>query len=179
MKTLVVYSSKTGNTKKVAEAVKSAMPEGCEIHPVENAPDPSDYDFVAMGFWVDKGLPDTMAQSYMKKIKGLNLGVFGTLGAWPDSGHARNCMEEALKMLESNNVLATFMCQGKVDPRLMEMMAKQNIESHAMTPERKARLEEAAKHPDDNDLKNAAEIFGKAIEELKAAMVCGAVTHSS
>lgn len=166
MKTLVVYSSRTGNTKKVAEAVFSAMPEGCEIHPVETAPGPEGYDLVALGYWVDKGLPDSLAQSYMTKIKNKNVALFGTLGAWPDSDHARSCMEEAVKMLETNNIVATFMCQGKVDPRLVEMMEKKNIEGHKMTPERKARLEEAAKHPDEKDLENAFIVFSKAVADL-------------
>lgn len=166
MKTLVVYSSRTGNTKKVAEAIMSSMPEGCEIHPVETAPDPWRYDFVAVGFWVDRGLPDSLARSYMNKIMDRNVGLFGTLGAWPDSEHARNCMGEAVKMMGANRILATFMCQGRVDPKLVEMMERQNIEGHSMTPERKARLEEAAKHPDERDLENARAVFAEAVATL-------------
>ena len=37
MKALVVYSSRTGNTRKIAEAIAAVLP-GCEIHPVESAP---------------------------------------------------------------------------------------------------------------------------------------------
>ena len=39
MKSLVVYSSRTGNTRKIAEAVAEALP-GCHLHPVEEAPQP-------------------------------------------------------------------------------------------------------------------------------------------
>lgn len=58
MKTLVIYSSLTGNTKKVARAVAEVLPE-CTMLPVEEAPSRVDgYDLVAVGYWVDKGMPD-------------------------------------------------------------------------------------------------------------------------
>ena len=43
MKSLVVYSSRTGNTRKIAEAVAEALP-GCHLHPVEEAPQPEGYE---------------------------------------------------------------------------------------------------------------------------------------
>ena len=55
MKTLVVYSSRTGNTGKVARAVAEGLHD-CDIYPVKDAPNPSGYDFVAVGYWVDKGM---------------------------------------------------------------------------------------------------------------------------
>ncbi len=58
MKCLVVYSSVTGNTRKVAEAIFQAMPPDSEIFPVESAPAPDAYDFVAVGFWGDRGTAD-------------------------------------------------------------------------------------------------------------------------
>ena len=54
MKSLVVYSSKTGNTKKVAEAIYDALPEPKSIHPVEDTPSVDGVDFLVLGFWVDK-----------------------------------------------------------------------------------------------------------------------------
>ena len=53
MKTLIVYSSLTGNTKKVAEAIAAVLP-GCDLLPVEEAPASVEgYDLVALGYWVD------------------------------------------------------------------------------------------------------------------------------
>ena len=67
MKALVVYSSRTGNTRKIAEAIAAVLP-GCEIHPVESAPAPEGYDLVAVGYWVDKGMPDAQAKAYHGRI---------------------------------------------------------------------------------------------------------------
>lgn len=52
MKSLIVYSSRTGNTRKVAEAIFDLWPDSKEIHPVETARPPDEFDFIAMGSWV-------------------------------------------------------------------------------------------------------------------------------
>ena len=168
MKMLVTYSTRTGNTKMIAEAIHSIMPQGAELHPVETAPDPAGYDFIALGFWVDKGAPDKAMLAYMDRVKGTCVGLFGTLGAWPDSDHARSSMQNGVDRVAENKVLGTFICQGKVDPKLLAAMDKMRAENnpHAMTPERKARIEEAAKHPNEEDCANAKKVFADILAQL-------------
>jgi flavodoxin len=167
MTMLVVYSSRTGNTRMIAEAIHEIMPAGAVLAPVESAPDPAGYEFIALGFWVDKGAPDEAMLSYMDKVRGCSVGLFGTLGAWPDSPHAAESMEKAVARMEGNRVLGTFLCQGKVDPDLLAAMAKMTDNPHPMTAERKARLEEAAKHPDENDRAAARETFAGILRKLE------------
>ena len=51
MGTIILYSSLTGNTKSVAEAMASVMPEGTPCVPVKEAPaNLGDYDTVFLGF---------------------------------------------------------------------------------------------------------------------------------
>lgn len=169
MKTLVVYTSLTGNTKKVAEAVAAALP-GAELFPVKDAPDPAAYDFVAMGFWVDKGLPNKEAGEYMRRIAGKKVFTFFTLGASAASLHAKTCAEAAPKAYgEGTLQLGAYWCQGAIDPKLIEWMKKlPEGNPHAPTPEAQKRWAEAAKHPDAADLgaaaKAAAEALAKAAE---------------
>ena len=169
MKSLVVYSSRTGNTRMIAEAVHSALPVGTELVPVEEAPEPDAYDFLALGFWVDKGAPDSAMAAYMDKVKDRSVGLFGTLGAWPDSDHARESMQKAVDRVEGNTVLGTFICQGKVDPKLLAAMAKMSENPHPMTEDRKARLEEAAKHPNEDDCAAARGVFAQIRKKLEAS----------
>ena len=89
MRSLVVYSSRTGNTQKVARAIFDILPHEKEIFTVEKAPPADGYDFVAIGFWVDKGQPDEKAVAYMLTVQDTAVGLFGTLGAKPDSDHAQ------------------------------------------------------------------------------------------
>lgn len=161
MKSLIVYSSKTGNTRKVAEAILSVLPAGTEIYPVKDAPEPDGYDFVAVGYWVDRGTANTEMASYMPKIRGKKVGIFFTLGAYPNSQHAQDSFDNGVKLLgEGCDVIAKFWCQGAIDPKLTSWMSKLPAEHpHSPNPERVRRWEEAAKHPDAADLEAAKEAF--------------------
>ncbi|PIE71487.1 MAG: flavodoxin [Deltaproteobacteria bacterium] len=167
MKSMIIYSSRTGNTKAVAEAIREVFPEPCTLAPVEEAPDISDVDFLAIGYWVDKGQPDAKAKAFMKTVKGKKVGLFGTLGAYPDSEHANDCRAAAEALMEGNDVLGQFVCQGKIDPKVLEMMAKVAADRHPMTEERKARIEEAKKHPNEADFTNARDLFSGIVETLQ------------
>ena len=168
MKSLVVYSTRTGNTKKVTEAVFKVLPDPKEIKRVEEAPPAEGYDFIAMGFWIDKGTAAAGAAKYMAEMKGKKVGLFGTLGAYPDSDHAKDCINNVKNLMKENDILGTFLCQGKVDPVLIKMMEEKMKDDphHAMTPERKARLEEGKKHPDETDYISAQKAFETMVKKL-------------
>lgn len=170
MKALIVYSSLTGNTKQIAEAIFSVMPEGSRLADVKDNPSTEGFDFVGLGFWADKGYPDTKMLNYMETVTGKNVGLFGTLGAWPDSDHAKDFMQRGVdKVKESNTYLGYFVCQGKVDPRLLAAMEKmpEAKQAHPMTEARRARIEEAKKHPDDRDCENARACFADMLKKLE------------
>lgn len=168
MKSLIVYSSLTGNTKQVAEAVAQAMPNS-SLYAVEEAPSYKDYDIVAIGYWVDKGLPDKKILDYFATLGGAKVILFGTLGAYPDSEHGTSCMKksEALVLEKSadNKVLGSFLCMGKVDPKLLEAMAKNPNHAHAMTEERRKRIEEGNKHPNEEDFANVQKFIVTTLEK--------------
>ncbi len=162
MKTMLVYSSKTGNTKKVAEEIIKVLPEGSEIYAVEDAPSPVDYDNVIMGYWINRGTADEKAIKYIEQIEEKKVGFFCTLGAYPDSEHAKKCIVNGNELFSKNNneILGSFICQGKIDPALAEKFKTLPPDHpHAMTPERKKRHEIASKHPDADDFKKAQEVF--------------------
>ena len=52
MKIAIIYSSLTGNTKMVAEAIAAVLP-GSELYSVEDQVDLTKYDCIAVGFWVE------------------------------------------------------------------------------------------------------------------------------
>ena len=167
MKTLVVYSSLTGNTKSVAEAIAQVCPEPC-ICSVKDECDPKEYDLVVIGYWVDRGMPDKTCQKFMQTVSGMKVGLFGTLGAYPDSDHALGCKAGAEKIMtdNGNEVFAHFLCQGKINPKVLESMAKRAPHKHPMTEERRARIEEAKKHPNEIDFTEAQKVFRESIDKL-------------
>ncbi|QIB27830.1 flavodoxin family protein [Caloranaerobacter azorensis] len=172
MKTLVAYSSRTGNTKKVAEAIYEVMPEDAEIASVEDVKCLDKYDFIAIGCWIDKGTADKKALEFIEKVKNKNVAIFITLGAYPDSQHARESMDRIKKLLEKeNNIVGEFICQGKIDPKLIEKFKSLPPDHpHALNPERIKRHKEAAKHPNEEDFKKAKKIFKNIIENLESTV---------
>jgi flavodoxin len=152
MRSLVVYSSKTGNTRKVAEAVREGLGPSTELFDVKHAPPPDAFDLVALGFWVDAGAPDADAREYMKQLRSGKVALFMTLGALPDSDHAREAMQSAQTLLRDCEIVGTFASQGRVDPALIEGLKD-------IPPQRREMIKAAASHPDEEDLRGARETF--------------------
>lgn len=159
MKTIVLYSTRTGNTKKVAEAITSVLPMGTPCVSVKEIPaDIASYDCVFLGFWVDRGSTDKDSQETLKVLHNKHVAIFATLGADPKSEHAAASLQAGADFLPAGvDVPGKFICQGAVDPKLIEMMYKQFPAGHphGKSPERDALHAEAAKHPDAADLEHA------------------------
>ena len=114
MGTIILYSSLTGNTKSVAEAMASVMPEGTPCVPVKEAPaNLGDYDTVFVGFWVDRGTANKEAAKLIETLTNKHVVFFATLGMYADSDHARESIEKASALLPNKESLVDgFVCQG-------------------------------------------------------------------
>ena len=157
MKILISVSSKTGNTRKIAEAIHAALPEA-ELHNVESAPDPAAFDLIFVGFWVNRETADEKAQEYIGQIKNKTVAIFGTLGAYPDSQHAIDSLENAAQLLPDCQVVDRYICQGAIDPKLIEWMSGLPAEhSHAPNDTNRKRWKDASMHPDIADCQAAAD----------------------
>ena len=63
MKAMVVFSSQTGNSYKLAKAFWEGLTaEKKQIFSIDAVPDPELYDLVAVSFWLKGGQPDPKAQ---------------------------------------------------------------------------------------------------------------------
>lgn len=120
MKSLVVYSSETGNTRKLAQAAYDSLAGEKEIHKVEDAPGTEGFDLVVVGFWLKGGKPDPKSAEFMGKIRKSDVFLFATHGAAADSDHAKNAMDYAKSLVASARILGTFNCPGEVDPVHLE-----------------------------------------------------------
>ena len=76
MKTLVTYSTLTGNTKKVAEAVFEAVSGKKEIMDIKSIKEADGYDRILVGYWVDKGDANEEAKKFMETLKNKKVGTF-------------------------------------------------------------------------------------------------------
>jgi flavodoxin len=150
MKSLVVYSSQTGNTKKLAEAACETLPDGAVLCPIDEAPDPSDFDMVVLGFWLMRGQPEPKSEAYLEQLKGhKKLFLFATHAATPDSEHATKAMETARSMAEAANIVGTFSCYGQASEKILAKAG-----SKPQPPVWLADAPNAVGHPDQADLEN-------------------------
>lgn len=158
MKFLIVYSSKTGNTEKVAKALYSEAPEGSVLAKVNDMPDATYFDVVFIGYWMDRGSADEKTIRYLRTLGGKKVVLFETMGADPKSEHAYTGFCNAAKYLdEGSTVLGVFAVQGAVDPALIQAMKEMAKGNPHNSSAMEKTVKEAAKHPDDKDLANAKE----------------------
>ena len=97
------------------------------------------------------------ARRTLASIHGKKVAIYGTAGTYPDSQAAKDYMENAAALLpEDSTCLGTFICQGRVHSFHIGKRSDHAEKVHPMTPERLKRLEEAEKHPNEEDFKKAA-----------------------
>ena len=149
MKVLVAYATVTGNTAVIARAIASAIP-GADLKKLPADVNPHDYDFIFAGFWCDKGTPDEVWQAFQKEAKAKPIAYFGTMGGDPNSERGQAWVNKVAGLFPCENFKGLRVWQGKIDPKILAAMAKMPG-AKPMTPERQARLDEAAKHPTAED----------------------------
>ena len=164
-KWLIVYASVTGNTKKIAEAIHSGFEMGeADIYPItDNGKFKlDDYENIAVGYWLTRGGPDKMVQALLAKLHGKQVVLFQTHGTEIGSEHCFTAFARAATYLPSDNlVLATFTCQGKINPALLaKRFNGDKNDPHTATERNKARWASAAAHPNDEDLQRAKDFVG-------------------
>jgi flavodoxin len=119
---LVTYFSRSGSTRKVAEAIFEALPEPKAIHPLDEVDGEGDYDLTFVGFplW-DLG-PAPAAAEFLRRYCGASrIAVFYTQGNIPDFWQDRE-LEGRLHGLCRSGIVDRFACQGEVPDETIQMM---------------------------------------------------------
>lgn len=163
MKTLVVYSTISGNTKAVCERIYGALNIEKELVNVKDIKNikVEDYENIILGFWCDKGTMDKDSINFLETLKDKNLYYLGTLGARPESDHWKDVDKNAIELCsKANNFKGGLLIWGRISQAMMDMMSKfPEGHPHAPTPERVARWKAASTHPDEDDFKKAENYF--------------------
>ena len=151
----IVFSSKTGNTALLAQTLQEQLPQAdcCYF----GAPDAAALaaDTLYVGFWTDKGKADTDTLDFLQQLRGKRVFLFGTAGFGGSAEYFEQILAAVQESLdESNTVIGTYMCQGK-----MPMTVRQQYEKMLQQPNHAPNLEmlienfdKALAHPDAADL---------------------------
>jgi len=157
MKSLIVYSSQTENTKKLADTIYENLEGEKDIFPIDKAPSSEGYDLIAIGFWLMAGKPDPKSSEYLEKIgKGARLFLFATHGASSSSDHVENAINHARGLTNEVEIAGVFTCQGEVNPNLLEKV-KQKPEPPVWIGD----ADQAVGHPNEEDLSTLKQIIAK------------------
>lgn len=159
---LVTYFTRTGNTKKVAEAIYDELGGDKAIAPLGKVEDVSRFDLVFIGFPVQSHSVPYPVETFLKAVPaGLKAALFSTHGSFTGSPLSRQALEYAAVLVAGARLLGTFTCRGKVSPEALEALKNE--------PEHEAWVEmaaSAATHPDEHDLAEAR-AFAKYIYSVK------------
>ena len=109
-KSIVIYNSRGGNTKKVATKIAEGL--GAEIVKSSKVPDLQEYDLVVVGTWVMAGMPSMGGKKYLgnldsEKLKGKKVAMFISaagpddppLGQGPEAGIVKDLVFEQIEKI--------------------------------------------------------------------------------
>ena len=172
MKILLAYSSKTKNTKKVAEAIYEQIKDQGEVDLLDIKKQrkrlEKEYDFYILGAWTDKTNANKNMQRFVdqQEIHGKDVALFLTCGVPREHYSINNYI--AFMKERNNRIHETFVCQGKVDPKVMIVFKILTWHDpnfiHKVTPDLVDMVKESKKHPDPKDLKDAQICFENLLE---------------
>ena len=151
----IVFSSLTGNTKKLADTIHEMLPhDKCDYFGENDSRVPQS-DLLYIGFWTDKGNADHKTLELLAKLKNKKIFLFGTAGFGGSDVYFKKILEQVRQSIDSSNVvIGEYMCQGKMPLSVRERYIKMKE-----SPEHPANLDMLIKnfdcalsHPDGEDL---------------------------
>lgn len=151
----IVFSSKTGNTRLLADTLRASLPQNECTYFGAPAPEALEAETLYIGFWTDKGHADDTLTTFLQTLKGKRIFLFGTAGFGGSAPYFEKILAATGKALDgSNTVIGSFMCQGK-----MPMSVRQRYEAMKAQPAHIPNLDalienfdKALSHPDAADL---------------------------
>jgi flavodoxin len=125
MTVLVAYMSKTGNTKKVAEAIYDEIPQPKEIKRIEDVTSLEDYDLAFLGFPTHAFGPDKKVKTFLQThVKDRTIALFITHMAPEDAPPLPEWIQKFKDAAVGANIIGVFNCQGQLNSRLMKTIVR-------------------------------------------------------
>ena len=151
----ILYSSLTGNTKMLAEAIHDTpAEEDCDYFgPCKKV----DSDMFYIGFWTDKGNADATTLKLLEALKNKKIFLFGTAGFGVSEEYFQRILNNMKTSIDaSNTIVGEHMCQGKMPQSVRDRYVKMKAQPDHMPNIDMIidNFDQALTHPDENDLNN-------------------------
>lgn len=156
----IIYDSLSGNTESLAKEIKSikknAYYEKINNKLIEELPE---YDIYYIGSPIIKGICTDKIKRLLQKIENKKIFLFITTG-YKGEDYYESLTRRILEIIpKSNQILGTFLCQGKMQDAVKERYIKL-IQEHPEDKNLKVSIEnfeQARTHPDQKDKKDLIE----------------------
>jgi flavodoxin len=125
VKVLVAYMSKTGNTRKVAEAIFEEITDEKEIRSIDEVDSIEGFDIAFLGFPIHMEGPDKKAARLLEKhcINSRKVALFITHAAPEDSRELPPMLDKFREAARGANIVDMFDCQGQLDKTTRRIMS--------------------------------------------------------
>jgi len=167
LKYVVLYQSKTGNTKQLAERIFQEIKNGeKELIDIDLSATVPEADVYFIGFGVRSSFCSMDILDAIETIQSGAVAFFATCGCFPIEQY-KYMIERKISLWLANevNYLGMFLCQGKVEEYRKKILLEENSN---YKKELEQMFERGNDHPDAEDLTAAAEFVQTIIARMNA-----------
>ena len=97
----IVYSSRTGNTERLAQALRQALPAADCLYYGPPSAQALSAERIYAGFWTDKGVCDGQAREFLATLQGKEVFLFGTAGFGGSPDYFQHILQGVAQALPS------------------------------------------------------------------------------
>lgn len=125
MKVLVAYMSKTGNTRKVAEAIFGEIDAEKELKAIDTVASLEGYDVSFLGFPIHQLGPDKKTVKLLETlcVEGRDVALFITHASPEDGPDLPPWLEKFMQAAGHANDVGVFHCQGELAKPVKRIMS--------------------------------------------------------
>lgn len=153
MRSLVVYFSQTGNTKKVADAIFGELPEPRELKEMSEVESLEGYDLCLVGFPVIAFGPAQQGREFLENYAaGRDVALFLTHAAPEREAEDEGWLEACRQAAAEAELIGFFHCRGELAAPVAEALVKSGNEVLREFGERRP---ETVGQPDESRLERA------------------------
>lgn len=156
MKSAIIYSSLTKNTRQLAESIKNHLNDEA-IYCGKPTDEALECDTLYVGFWTQGFDAPQDIKDFLAKLSNKKIFLFGTAGYNNTPEYFEPILATVKKNIDSSNeIIGEFMCQGKVSAPKQEAIKRMDA---AKFESMRANIEMGASHPDSNDINNLLKLL--------------------
>lgn len=167
MEYLVLYTSQTGNTQKIAMEIFGAIPgKSKDIQRLEER-NGEEAETYFVGFWNDRGTCGSQVMDFLSTLHGKRVALFGTCGMGGSEEYFKQVEQRVSVFVpEDNEYLGCFLCAGRMPSQVLERYKQMQLVND--TPQIRMMIsayEEGMLHPNQQDYENAKAFVEKTLKQ--------------